>query len=281
MRTGQHSSCLRAFVAVFGIALFASTPHASAQTAPLPAPFAEGDNGFLTRGDWLLSVAPMSSGDPRFSWSVRQRFDVDVAHYPRGRVNLFFDNEIVMGSERRSFDFNHGNTMFETSASGVLPGGVEASLVFHHVSRHLIDRPADRVVAWHTVAGRVEKPLAIGRSTVTATAEFHRVVQHTYVDYQWLSQFTGRFEQPFANHVRVVRGRQRRHGRRRSVGARRLRQAAQPRPAVWGAGRGRCASAVRQSGARSVSGLRTPRRRLPAGARPLSWVEAGFRLSSP
>jgi len=281
MRTGQHSSCLRAFVAVFGIALFASTPHASAQTAPLPAPFAEGDNGFLTRGDWLLSVAPMSSGDPRFSWSVRQRFDVDVAHYPRGRVNLFFDNEIVMGSERRSFDFNHGNTMFETSASGVLPGGVEASLVFHHVSRHLIDRPADRVVAWHTVAGRVEKPLAIGRSTVTATAEFHRVVQHTYVDYQWLSQFTGRFEQPFANHVRVFAG-----VSGGMVGV---------DPSVLD-DFGKPLNRDRQSGGRVEAGVHLPsakaaldlflayERRVdayPLARVPLSWVEAGFRLSSP
>src|SRR6476659_7282117 len=112
------------------IGLLACTARGWAQTAPLPAPFQEGPSGFLTRGDWLLSVAPMKSGDPRFSWSVQQRFDIDVAHYRRGRVNLFFDNDIIMGSERRSFDFNHGNTMFETSASGVLPGGVEASFVF-------------------------------------------------------------------------------------------------------------------------------------------------------
>src|SRR5262245_60476129 len=178
------------------VGMLAWAGRVSAQTAPLPAPFQPGPSGFLTRGDWLLSVAPMDSGDPRFSWSVRQRFDIDVARYPRGRVNLFFDNEIIMGSERRSFDFNHANTMFETSASGVLPGGVETSIVFHHVSRHLIDRPADRVVAWHTVAGRAEKTFALGKAALTATAEFDKIVQHTFVDYRWTDQFTARFEQP-------------------------------------------------------------------------------------
>jgi hypothetical protein len=254
---------------------------ASAQTAPLPAPFSSGTNGFLTRGDWLLSVAPMSSDDPRFSWSVRQRFDIDVAHYPRGRVNLFFDNEIVMGSERRSFDFNHGNTMFETSASGIVPGGVEASLVFHHVSRHLIDRPADRVVAWHTVGGRVEKPFAIGRSQVTAAAELHGVVQHTYVDYQWLSQFTGRFEQPFENHVRLFAT-----ASGGTVGV---------DPSVLD-DFGKPLNRDRQSGGRVEAGVHLPatkaaldlyvayERRVdgyPLARVPLSWVEAGFRLSSP
>jgi hypothetical protein len=263
------------------IGVVACAAGASAQTAPLPAPFSGGTNGFLTRGDWLLSVARMSSGDPRFSWSVRQRFDVDVAHYPRGRVNLFFDNEIVMGSERRSFDFNHGNTMFETSASGVVPGGVEASLVFHHMSRHLIDRPADRVVAWHTVGGRAEKSFAIGRSKVAATAELHRVVQHTYVDYQWSNQFTGRFEQPFENHVRLFAT-----ASSGMVGV---------DPSVLD-DFGKPLNRDRQPGGRVEAGVHLPSTRAaldlflayerrvdayPLARVPLSWVETGFRLSSP
>lgn len=181
---------------ILALGVLAFSGDVCAQTAPLPLPFSGTENGFLTRGDWLLSVAPMASGDPQFAWSVRQRFDVDVAHFPRGRVNLFFDNEIVMGRERREFDFNHGNVMFETSALAQL-AGIDAALVFYHMSRHLIDRPIDRVVAYHTVGGRVERVFTIGRSTVAPAAELHRVVQRTFVDYQWLSQFTLRPDHPF------------------------------------------------------------------------------------
>src|SRR5262249_37089693 len=100
----------------------------SAQTTALPS-WTTGDrDGFLTRADWLLSVGAMRSGDPRFAWSIRNRFDLDLAQYPQGRVNFFFDNEVVLGRERREFDFNHGNIVFETSASARL-GGVDASLV--------------------------------------------------------------------------------------------------------------------------------------------------------
>src|SRR5262245_46725168 len=263
------------------VGMLACASRVFAQTAPLPAPFQEGPNGFLTRGDWLLSVAPISSDDPRFSWSVRQRFDIDVAHYPRGRVNLFFDNEIVMGSERRSFDFNHGNTMFETLASGILPGKVEASIVFHHVSRHLIDRPADRVVAWHTVAGRAERTFALGQALLTATAEYQKVVQRTFVDYRWVDQFTGRFEQPFPNRIRLfasVRG--------GTVGV---------DPLVLD-DFGKPLNRSNQNGARVEGGVHVPstkaaldlyaawERRVdayPLARVSLSWFEAGFRLASP
>ncbi len=263
------------------VGMLACAAQAGAQTAPLPAPFQPGPSGFLTRGDWLLSVAPMNSGDPRFSWSVVQRFDVDVAHYPRGRVNVFFNNEIVMGSERRSFDFNHGNTMFETSASGVLPGGVETSIVFHHVSRHLIDRPADRVVAWHTVAGRAEKTFALGKAALTATAEFDKVVQHTYVDYRWTDQFTARFWQPLprGSHLFAsVRG--------GNVGVDPLTLDDFGLPL----------NRSRQAGGRVEGGVHVPstkaaidlfaayERRVdgyPLARVPLSWFEAGFRLASP
>ncbi len=160
-------------------------------------------------------------------------------------------------------------------------GGVDASFVFHHMSRHLIDRPVERVVAWHTVAGRVERPFAIGRSVVTPTAEYHRVVQHTYVDYKWLSQFTLRVDQPFDNRVRVfatVSG--------GMVGV---------DPAVLDDAR-KPLNRDRQAGGRVEAGVHLPgqkaaldlfaafERRVdgyPLARVPSSWFEAGFRLASP
>jgi len=250
----------------------ASATAASAQTAPLPAPYAPDDPGFLTRAAWALSVAPMASDDPQFSWSVRQRFDLDVAQYPRGRVNLFFDNEVVMGSERRAFDFNHGNIMFETSASARI-GGVDASVVFHHVSRHLIDREAGRVAAWHTVAARVERPFTIDRTTVAVAAEYHRVVQHTFVDYAWTSQLTLRADSPFDNGVRFFGS-----ASGGFIGV-----------------DGTIPDRGRQAGGRLEAGVHLPGRRAgfelfaayehridgyPLGRVPVSWVEGGFRFAS-
>ena len=266
---------------IIPLGVFACATLASAQTAPLPAPMAaEEENGFLTRGDWMLSVAPMASGDARFAWSVRQRYDLDVARYPRGRVNLFFDNEVVMGRERREFDFNHGNIMFETSASGRL-AGVDLAVVFHHVSRHLIDRPVERVVAWHTLAGRVERPFEFGRTRVTPTAEIHRVVQHTYVDYKWLSQLTLRLEQRFDNAVRLFAT-----GSAGMVGVDRatLDDARLPLNRNRQGG-GQVEAGVLIPGKKAALGLFAAfERRIdgyPLARVHSSWFEAGFRLASP
>jgi len=175
---------------------------ASAQTVPLPGLASEDGSGFMTRAAWLLSIAPLGADDPRFAWSTRSRVDLDVVQYPSGRVNLLFDNEIVLGRERREFDFNHGNITMETSASHRI-ASMDASVLFHHTSRHIIDRAASRVVAWHTVGGRVVRPLAAGRALVAPSVEYHKVVQHTFVDYTWMMQAALRVDRPLERGPRV------------------------------------------------------------------------------
>jgi len=251
--------------------LIASASRAAAQTAPLPALTTDDTTGFLTRAAWLLSVAPLSSDDPRFAWSVRSRADLDLARYPRGRVNLLFEDELVLGRERREFDFNQGSVMFETSAS-VRVASLETSFVFHHVSRHLIDRPAGRVVAWHTVGARVVRPFAVGRATVAPSVEYHGVVQHTFVDYDWTSQLSLRIDRPFA-------------------GARRLFAAA----SGGFIGVDGTLDRGRQNGHRVEAGVHLPGQRAaldlfaayerridgyPFEPGPQSWLEFGFRLAS-
>src|SRR5262249_20671471 len=133
--------------------------------------------------------------DPRFAWSARSRVDLDVAQYPSGRVTLLFDNEIVLGRERREFDFNHGNIVLEASGTRRI-AGMEAGGVFHHTSRHIIDRAASRVVAWHSVGGRVVRPIPARRVLVVPSVEYHQVVQHTFVDYTWVTQAALRLDHP-------------------------------------------------------------------------------------
>ena len=173
--------------------LLAFAARAFAQTEPRPAPPIPESKGLLTRAAFLVTVAGMETEDPRFSLVERSRADVDLAAYRRGRINFFIDTELVMGSERRAFDLNQANIIFETSASyGV--GLFDIAGVVHHVSRHVVDREFDRVPAWHTIGPRIERTIVTPNSTTDIMADYGYVVQHTFVDYTWTSQLTLRVD---------------------------------------------------------------------------------------
>ena len=173
--------------------LLASASGAFAQTAPLPGPSAGGPAGFLPRSAFFVSVAGMQTDDPRFSLAQRSRADLDLFGYGIGRVNFLMDVELVMGSERRAFDLNQANVIFELSSSYGL-GPIEVAAVAHHASRHVVDRQFDRVPAWHTLGGRAEHRFRTPQSAFAVSLEYGRVVQHTFVDYFWTSQLTIRFD---------------------------------------------------------------------------------------
>src|SRR5438874_1349267 len=119
--------------------LFALVSGAFAQTAPVPESSSGEPRGFLRRSAFFVSVAGMQTDDPRFSLVHRGRADIDLFSYRRGRVNFLIDTELVMGSERRAFDLNQANVIFETSASYGL-GPIDVAAVVHHDSRHVVDR---------------------------------------------------------------------------------------------------------------------------------------------
>lgn len=246
---------------------------AAGQASPLPGVRAGESTGFLTRAEWLFSFAGMKSDDPRFSEAARSRADVDVAGYPKGRVNFLFDVEFVMGSERRTFDLNHQNIVFETSASYRV-ASIDLAAVGHHVSRHLVDRAFERsVVAWHTVGARAERAFTARQSSLAITFQYDEVVQHTYVDYRRTSQATIRFDRSLAGGSHVFAG-----GSGGFVGIDRA-----------------VVNRDRQFGARVEGGVRLPGRRAgfdlfaayerrvdgyPTARQPSTWAEAGFRLAS-
>ena len=59
----------------------------------------------------------MVTPDRRFKWEGRVAFDLDLIAYRRGRLNFTGVYDAVLGDERREFDLNHGNYVFEMSAS--------------------------------------------------------------------------------------------------------------------------------------------------------------------
>jgi hypothetical protein len=217
-----------------------------------------------------MSVARMQTGDPRFSLAQRGQADLDLFSYRKGRVNFLIDTELVMGRERRAFDLNQANVIFETSASYRL-GPMDVAAVAHHVSRHVVDREFDRVPAWHTVGVRAGHVFPRRYSTIDVTLEYGRVVQHTFVDYRWTSQATIRLDRTIRPGTRVFGS-----GRGGLVGV---------DPSVLNRGR--------QRGARAEGGVHFTARRgvvdlfaayerrvdgYPTSRQPSSWLEFGFRL---
>ena len=251
--------------------LFAFATAAFAQTAPVPGMASGESRGFLPRSAFVVSVAGMQTADPRFSFVQRGRADVDLFGYREGRVNFLIDTELVMGSERRAFDLNQANVIFETSASYRF-GPIEAAAVAHHDSRHVVDREFDRVPAWHTVGARAGHQFLMRQETIDASLEYGRVVQHTFVDYTWTSQLTIRLDRTLRPRAHVFAS-----GSGGVVGVDR---------AVVNRGR--------QTGARAEGGVHLVGERAavdlfaayerrvdgyPTSREPSSWLELGFRLA--
>ena len=252
--------------------LFAFVPGAFAQTAPVPGTSTGEPTGFLPRSAFFVSLAGMQTDDPRFSLVQRSRADLDLFGYHKGRVNLLIDTELVMGSERRAFDLNHANVIFETSWSYRV-GQIDVAAVVHHDSRHVVDREFDRVPAWHTVGARVEHLFLARQSTIEVSLEYGRVVQRTFVDYTWTSQLTIRLDRTLRPGAHIFAG-----GSGGLVGVDRA-----------------VLNRDRQTGARAEAGVHLVAERAaadlfaayerrvdgyPTSREPSSWFEFGFRLGT-
>jgi hypothetical protein len=250
--------------------LLAFASRAFGQTEPRPAPPIPESKGLLTRAAFLVTVAGMETTDPRFSLVERSRADVDLAAYRRGRINLFIDTELVMGSERRAFDLNQANIIFETSASYRV-GLFDIAGVVHHVSRHVVDREFDRVPAWHTIGPRIERTIVTPNSTTDIIADYGYVVQHTFVDYTWTSQLTLRVDRTVGRRAHLFAT-----GRTGWVGVDRPVLGRTPQNG------GRIEGGVHLPGQRALFDLFAAHERrvdgYPTSREPSSWLEFGFRL---
>lgn len=214
----------------------------------------------------------METDDPRFSLVQRSRADLDLFSFRKGRVNFLVDSELVMGSERRAFDLNQANVIFEASASYGL-GPIDVAAVAHHVSRHVVDREFDRVPAWHTIGARAGHVFLPRQATIDISLEYGRIVQHTFVDYAWTSQLTIRLDRTIRSATHVFAS-----GSGGFVGV---------DGAVLNRGRqagGRVESGVHVVGARATADLFAAYERrvdgYPTSREPSSWMEFGFRLGA-
>jgi hypothetical protein len=75
---------------------------------------------------------------------------------------------------------------FHLSANALmLPRETEVAFVFHHVSRHISDRPKQFAIAWNVAGARVLRRFTGKGLTVDVRADVGAIVQHSYVDYSW------------------------------------------------------------------------------------------------
>jgi len=182
---------------------------ASAQDQPGPQPLSGPSKSpdFLTRSDFQLSGVALAIDDQRFAWDTHFGGAIDVVDYVYGRASIVADYEAVLGSEFRPFDPNQGNYILETSGS-VWAGTTEVAGVFHHVSRHISDRPKRYAIAWNVLGARVLQQVVAGDTTIGIRAGLGRVVAHADVDYQWTADIDLVVRHPVAPRVSVFgRGR--------------------------------------------------------------------------
>ena len=163
------------------LALMAASGPVGAQTQQPPAP---GGIAFFPRFDFYAGLERLSGDDPRFVWDANFKGDIDLVDYGAGRVAFVANYEAILGREFREFDPNQGNYILEGSVSA-RRSALEFAAVFHHVSRHLSDRPKRFPVDWNMIGGRVGATATKGRTELQGHADLRRVVQRTFVDYRW------------------------------------------------------------------------------------------------
>jgi hypothetical protein len=139
---------------------------------------------FMNRYDFHISMRALSSSDRRFGWIGDIRGDMDLIDYVKGRATFLAEYEVVMGDELRPFDPNQGNYTFEGSTSWRL-GKTEVAAVFHHLSRHLSDRPKIPAVAMNSIEGRVLRRFQAGKTVIDTSGSLGKVVEHAFLDYSW------------------------------------------------------------------------------------------------
>lgn len=182
----------RRWLAIAGICLwlFAGAGLGRA-VAQYPQPLAEAPATpqFMARYDFHLTAAHLRSDDPTFfMWDTHWGGDFDLVDYVSGRFGFLVDYQAILGDEFRPFDPNQGNYTLEFSGSQRL-GRTELAGVFHHVSRHLSDRPKRSAVAMNALEARLLRRLTLSPTAlVDVKAEGGRVIARAYVDYTWMGK---------------------------------------------------------------------------------------------
>jgi hypothetical protein len=189
-----------AFAMASAMALPALAQTDSGQVAP---PQSAATVDFLSRFAFHVGLEHLSSDDPRFVWDAHWGGELDLIDYGRGAMTFFATYQTILGDEFREFDPNQGNYTLGGSAS-VRARAVEVAGVFHHVSRHLSDRPKRFPVDWNMIGGRVRSQLAGGRTELAGQLDVRGVIEKSFVDYEWEAEGNARGQVRLTPRVALV-----------------------------------------------------------------------------
>ena len=164
------------------ISVFHVAPALAQQSGPQPLDGPAESFGFLSRYDFQLEANILSGDDGKqFRWDTHFGGEFDVMNYVKGRVTVVTDYEAVLGSELRPFDPNQGNYILEPAFSWFV-GKNELSFVFHHVSRHLSDRPKTYAIAMNEIEGRYLPEVRASKSHQRVCARGRRKARPAFAD---------------------------------------------------------------------------------------------------
>ena len=174
--------------AVFAAAASTATAQ-SIQLAPLentqaPVDNPEGAVVWLPNYKFHLNMAHLSDDSPRYNWDANYGGELGIIAVGRTQLSFVANYQAVLGEEFHPFDPNQGNYTIDGVLSSRVKGFYVAG-VFHHLSRHLADRPKRPPVDWNMMGGRVGRIFKSGATDVEARFDLLGAILKTNVDYNW------------------------------------------------------------------------------------------------
>ena len=193
-------SCVRVrIVPLLAVSLLLTVPtvvQAQLVGGPKPQTTAPPLQGVLTAFRTTFGIQRFAGAhaDTAFDWDVDLSVDFDMVDLGFVRINTFGSVETIIGSEFRPVDPNQNNYTVDFTVFLRLPRG-ELATMFHHVSRHLVDRVGRAGVSWNMIGLAYGDRFLVGDFSIDTWARGMGTVGRAGVDYQ------GQFE----GHVNVAR----------------------------------------------------------------------------
>lgn len=184
---GVEAICV-AFLAVTPAAARAQSTPDGDTTALAPAASQPSSTSsspqFLSAYRVRMGASRLAAPSDRFAWDGRFNGDVDLVAYGRGRVNFMAEYEVVLGRELRQFDPNQSLYTLDLRVTRRY-GANELAGLFHHVSRHLNDRPKTQPIDWNAIGVEVTRTGTVGSIRAESLLRADRIVKRSYADYTW------------------------------------------------------------------------------------------------
>jgi hypothetical protein len=151
----------------------------------LPAGAGAGDVELLPDLSARLEGSYYAPPEDAFVWDAWIGGGAGVVRVNTTTAYVSADVETILGRERRPFDANQVGYHLETGL-GIGAGAHRVAPFFHHVSRHVVDRPKTELVDWNLIGIRVSgrfAPSFAGRGRYSASVG--HTVKWRGVGYEW------------------------------------------------------------------------------------------------